>query len=533
VRGAATGPGLDPFPDRRSVAIRRVEVLGWSLIAVHAAILVATGAVAPWGWGIVAVLVGVTVPALAGLWIVEWGGRAALLAVAGVLVVASGDDAAAAAWMWLMLAVAGPALRGGPAVATISTALLTATTASTLAATGQPWSLVAPATAAVLFFGALARGLADSVRDAHGAFAAFRSRERRFGALLRDAAEAIVIVGPDRSLQFVSPAITRVLGHRDDAEPAEDWLELAHPDDRAVVLQMATRVRAMPGETVTGELRLRHADGHHVWVRARVVDLTANPDVGGLVVAFHDITDEKAAASDERLRISRELHDSVSQALFSMGLQARTAQLELTRAGVDEHAPLRRAVDDVAELARGALAEIRALIFELRPRALTEEGFVSAVRKHAAAVGARHRVDIAVDAPAERIVVGALAEEHLFRIVQEAVGNAARHADASRIAVRVATTSSPTWITVTVGDDGRGFDPAGSYGGHFGLQTMRERVAVLGGRLEIDSRPGEGTVVAVAVPATGDRADVAPLVAEPLHEPLAPLVEEEPRRALG
>lgn len=498
---AAAGPG--PQTDRRALAIDRVEALGWSLIALHAALLVASGSVPAWGWGLVAVLAGVTAPSLAGVWVAPWAVRACLLAAAGVSVQVAGDEAASTAWMWLMLAVAGPALRGRPPVAAMGTALLTATTATTLAATGADWSLVAPATAAVLFVGALATGLADSLRDVQGAFAALHSRERRFGSLLRDAAEVIAILGPHRDLQFVSPAITRVLGYRDAAELGGPWLELAHPDDRPNVLQMAARVRAMPGATVTGELRVRHADGHHVWIRARVVDLSANPDVAGIVVAFHDITDQKDAASEERLRISRELHDSVSQALFSMALQARTAQIELERAGLEPDAPVRRTIGDVADLARGALAEIRALIFELRPRALSEEGFVSAVRKHAAAVGSRHSVRVTVQAPPERIFVGDRVEEHLFRVIQEAVGNAARHADASRIDVDIATAGSPTWVTVTVRDDGHGFDPSGRFDGHFGLQTMRERVAVLGGQLQVDSAPRDGTVVSVAVPVDG------------------------------
>lgn len=499
-----------PQRGRRAATIDRVEALGWSLIALHAALLVGSGAVPAWGWGVVAALAAVTAPSLAGVWIVAWPVRATVLTLASVAAVVGGDDGAHAAWVWLMLTVAGPALRGTPRVAALTTALLTATTATTLAVAGAAWSTVAPATAGVLFVGALAAGLADSLREEQSAFGALHSRERRFAALLRDAAEVVVLVGPGREPVFVSPAITRVLGYRDVTEAGHDWLDLVHPDDRPVVLQMAARVRALPGMAVTGELRLRAADGHHVWVHARVVDLTDDADVGGVVVAFHDISDQKDAASEERLRISRELHDSVSQALFSMALQARAAQVELDRAGFETAAPLRRTIGDVADLARGALAEIRALIFELRPRALAEEGFVSAVRKHAAAVGSRHRVTVAVQAPDERIFVGEQVEEHLFRVIQEAVGNAARHAAADRIAVDIATAGAPPWVTVTVRDDGRGFDPTARFDGHFGLQTMRERVAVLGGQLRVESEPGQGTSITVAVPVDGGRTATPP-----------------------
>ncbi|WP_199224022.1 PAS domain-containing sensor histidine kinase [Paraconexibacter algicola] len=494
----------------RRAAIDRVEALGFSLTALHAALLVVGSAVPGWGWVLVAALVAVTAPSLAGAWIVDWPLRVVLLLACSTLVVLAGDEDAQAAWTWMTLAVAVPAFHGRPPLASLYVALITATTTTVLAAASAPWSVAAPAAAAVLLVGALATGLADGLRAAEGASAVLQSRERRFGALLRDAAEVIVLVGPDREVQFVSPALGRVLGHADTTGMGDDWLGLVHPDDRATVLQLARRVRAMPGTPVSAELRARHADGRHVWIHLRVVDLTANPDVGGIVLSFHDISDQKDAASEERLRISRDLHDSVSQALFSMTLQSRAAQLQLERAGLDPQSPARRTVTDVADLARGALAEIRALIFELRPRALVEEGFVSAVRKHAAAVGSRHRVAVVVEAPAERIPVGEAVEEHLFRVIQEAVGNAARHAHAERITVDIATAGEPPWVTVTVQDDGRGFDPAARFDGHFGLETMRERVAVLGGQLRIDSAPGAGTTVAVAIPAETGGALVTP-----------------------
>jgi len=332
-----------------------------------------------------------------------------------------------------------------------------------------------------------------------------RSRERRLVTLLRSAAEVVAVVGPDRVPHFASPAVERVLGYATDEAGALDWYELTHPDDRPVLLQLAARIRAARGTTATGELRLRAAAGDYVWVEVRAVDETANPDVRGIVIAVLDISERKSATTDERLRISRELHDSVSQALFSMSLQARAAQLELDAEGISPDGTLARTIGDVADLARGALAEIRALIFELRPDALREEGVVSAIRKHGAAIAARYDVPVTVRAPQARIVLGEHTEEHLFRVILEAVANAARHAGASRVDVEVASAGDPPWITTTVTDDGRGFDPGQRFAGHLGLETMRERVAVLGGQLQIDSRPGTGTVVAVALPTDADQ----------------------------
>ncbi|WP_405088740.1 GAF domain-containing protein [Microbispora sp. NBC_01389] len=207
------------------------------------------------------------------------------------------------------------------------------------------------------------------------------------------------------------------------------------------------------------------------------------------------------AALLERQRLARELHDSVSQALFSMTLHARAAELAMEKQGIDGNGPLGRAVAQLRELTQGALAEMRALIFELRPGALAEEGLISAVRKQAAAIAAREGLPIVVvDETGERPVLDEEGEEHLYRIVLEALHNTVKHADAQRITVSVSRTESD--LTVVVEDDGRGFDPAAAFPGHMGLGTMRERAARMGADLRIVSAAGAGTSVMVTAPIT-------------------------------
>jgi signal transduction histidine kinase len=205
------------------------------------------------------------------------------------------------------------------------------------------------------------------------------------------------------------------------------------------------------------------------------------------------------AAEEERRRIARELHDSISQALFSMSLQVRTASVALEREEVDPRSPLARAIGELARLTRGALAEIRALIFELRPEGLREEGLVAALRKHAAAVGARDGVPLDVDLPDEPLPLDPGVEEELYRVAQEAIHNAVRHADATRIML-AAGLHPEQGIWLEIADDGRGFDPGLDRPGHLGLRTMAERAARAGGDLSIDSAPGAGTRVRVSLP---------------------------------
>jgi signal transduction histidine kinase len=208
---------------------------------------------------------------------------------------------------------------------------------------------------------------------------------------------------------------------------------------------------------------------------------------------------EGERAALERQRIARDLHDSVSQSLFSTTLHVRTAQHALELEKLDTDGPVGEELSEIGQLTRGALAEMRALIFELQPGALAEEGLVAALSKQASALSVREGLAIEVDGPGERLPIGAEVEEQLYRIGQEALANVVKHARASSAMVRIAATDDT--VSIEVSDDGRGFDPAAVGPDHFGLRSMRGRVADLGGRLEITSVPGRGTVLRVEVPA--------------------------------
>ncbi|HMM95491.1 GAF domain-containing sensor histidine kinase [Phycicoccus sp.] len=202
----------------------------------------------------------------------------------------------------------------------------------------------------------------------------------------------------------------------------------------------------------------------------------------------------------ERQRLARELHDSVSQALFSMTLHARTAERRLAAHGVPESDPLAVSLATLSDLARGALAEMRALIFELRPGSLEADGLVAALTRQAQAVTAREGLPIEVRGPTSRLPLEARAEEHLYRLVLEALNNTVKHAGASSASVDVTVDEAAQHLTVVVHDDGRGFDPAAVAGGHLGQATMRDRAAAVGGDLTVRSAVGNGCTVTVVVP---------------------------------
>jgi len=206
---------------------------------------------------------------------------------------------------------------------------------------------------------------------------------------------------------------------------------------------------------------------------------------------------ERAAAGaqarrGERARIARELHDSISQDLFSSSLLAGALRKALpagTQSQSQAHS-LERALE-------GTMREMRALLLELRPVILEDAGLAPALRELCGAYQARLGIRLSAD-------IGDLAllpdtEHVVLRVAQEALANAARHAEAHAISLNV--NSSDDYVVIRVCDDGRGFDPARLEERHgMGIELMRERVTELGGTLEVQSVPGNGTEVRACIP---------------------------------
>ena len=200
------------------------------------------------------------------------------------------------------------------------------------------------------------------------------------------------------------------------------------------------------------------------------------------------------AAAEERNRLARELHDSVTQSLFSMSMmsQALPSLIERNHERAAEHAMR------LSELARGALAEMRMFILELRPAALQEMGLVLALERHVAGFASREGLEASFRVDGLQRKLPHEQGEALFRITQEALNNITRHAHAQNIAV--ALEFQPTDVRLTVEDDGVGMTGEQVSGG-FGLISMRERAEQLGGSFEIEPRPGHGLRVIAAIPA--------------------------------
>ncbi len=206
----------------------------------------------------------------------------------------------------------------------------------------------------------------------------------------------------------------------------------------------------------------------------------------------------RMAAIAERTRLARELHDSVSQALYGIALGARTARELVDTSPQRAIEPL----EYVLTLVQGGLAEMRALIFELRPESLATEGLVAAFQKQADALCARHGIDVVFE-PVSEPPLSLDSKEALYRIALEAIQNTIKHAGASQVTLRLNTKDAEfgrRQVVLEIQDNGRGFDTLQPYPGHIGLQSMRERAESLGGSLQLTSQVGTGTTVTATVP---------------------------------
>ena len=203
------------------------------------------------------------------------------------------------------------------------------------------------------------------------------------------------------------------------------------------------------------------------------------------------------AMAEERQRLARDLHDSVTQALYGITLHAEAAHRMLAAGDTMQAADN---LTDLRETAQEALREIRLLIFELRPPILEEQGLVAALRARLESVESRSGLKTAFDFENQlqqnRLPLDL--EMGLYRIAQEALNNILKHADAQ--VVRINLSAPNGHVILEIIDDGQGFNPNEGRGqGRLGLNTMHERAALLGGQLTIASRPGEGTQVTVEV----------------------------------
>ncbi|MCA9934675.1 MAG: PAS domain-containing protein [Anaerolineales bacterium] len=298
----------------------------------------------------------------------------------------------------------------------------------------------------------------------------------------------------------LNPAARRLLGltHTDPPAPAlHQFLPLNAVNFRAT---NPDQVEVHLGRPATQRVCLLTASTLQDW-RKR--------DIGYLLL-LHDITEQKQAQTQlvaqqralatlqERERLARELHDSLGQTLAATHLQASAARHLLAQGQLDQ---TDHCLAQLAEISIAAEADVRDYLLGAKTAFAPEMPFLETLRQYALRFGQQYNLQVELDTPPELETqsLGFPVEVQLLRLIQEALSNVRKHAAAHRVQIRFSVTD--TLVEVIIEDDGRGFDPTlAQQTNRFGLQAMGERAAILGGTLDIRSRPDAGTQLTIRTP---------------------------------
>jgi two-component system nitrate/nitrite sensor histidine kinase NarX len=273
-------------------------------------------------------------------------------------------------------------------------------------------------------------------------------------------------------------------------EPAAKFLRALLTNDSAILLEGAQSWLWVPlavKQRIIGGIGIAHAERnyftpHHADLALGVANQAAitliNAELYGHAQAL--------AVMEERQSLARNLHDAINQSLFSAGLIAEV----LPRLWDRDQQDARKALEDLRRLTRGAQAEMRVLMAELRPTILTETRLADLLTLLGNALLARTDLPVTVTVTGESSPPAEI-QITFYRICQETLNNIAKHAKASHVEINLRQTEAETEMRVR--DDGKGFHPEQIFAGHYGLSMMRERAEAVGALLTVTSQPGQGT----------------------------------------
>jgi PAS domain S-box-containing protein len=370
--------------------------------------------------------------------------------------------------------------------------------------------------------------------------------DAHYRALIERSWDGVLLLTSTGAITYASPSTHRILGHKGDDLIIQNAFALMHPEDSPRIIPQFQILLSRPEETMTAEFRYQHKDGSWRWLESTATNLLENRNVQALVINYRDITERKSnedalrqardelerrvlertaelvAANEslieqiaernrteaelqrlshrlvevqeqERRAIARELHDEIGQILTGLKMTLEFTRRLPAEAASDGFDRVYRQVNDL-------LAYVRNLSLDLRPAMLDDLGLLPAIFWHIDRYTSQTEVKVnfihsGIDGRyAPEIETG------IYRIVQEALTNVARHSQVKDVTVLL--WANPESINVQIEDQGVGFNPESVMASIHsnGLTGMRERAALLGGRLTIESAPGSGMCVTAELP---------------------------------
>jgi PAS domain S-box-containing protein len=326
---------------------------------------------------------------------------------------------------------------------------------------------------------------------------AMRASEEKYRDLVEKVSDVIYTLDAGGTITYVSPAIESCLGYSPSEVVGRPVCDLIAPEDAQ--RQSNNLQRLVSGESLDpNEYRVVTKSGEVRWITTSSQPILKGDQVTGVRGVLSDITDRKIAQEEleesavgaERERLARELHDAVTQALFSASLIADT----MPRVWERDPEEGRRGLEEIYRLTHGALAEMRNLLFELRPDALGEQDLGVLLGQLTAGMMARTRTSFKTTVEGEPSLPSEV-RVALYRIAQESLNNITKHAHAKEATVSLYNELNR--VTLRICDDGQGFDLDGVQPERLGLRIMRERAQAIGGTFSIKSQPAQGTEVTV------------------------------------